>query len=109
MQEHDVASAHPSGHLVKIGLQRLVDHRMLALTQRATVAGLSVQQVVYALGDGEELRACVQHQPPGIHISATHVSEQGLEHLSDATASCRGVDVRDGAAIEQLSRMPAVC
>ena len=63
-----------------------------------------MQAVVQPLGDGEELRLAVQHQPPVLDLRAPAVRQQRLEHLGDAAAVGGGVDVPDRAVPEARPR-----
>ena len=72
----------------------------------AAVSGDSVQAVVGSLGDREEVRVAVEHEPIRIDSHTACVADQRLQHLCDA-ATCRsGVDVDDPPSVELLPRFP---
>ena len=103
VQQDDVPGPHHRPEDLEVLGEHLVVVLLLGHAQRAAVAGHPVQHVVQPLGDGEELGVTAQHQPAGLHPGALGVGQQRLEHLGDATALRRGVDVPHGAPGQDLA------
>ena len=73
----------------------------LARTKLATVTWLAVEEVVEALGDGEELGRALDRHPAHVEPGTARVGREGAQHLRDATALRRRVHVPDGTPFEQ--------
>ena len=80
---------------------RLVEPARL-LVEVTAVAGVAVEAVVDALGDGEELGCLAQHDPAGVDAGAANVGEQRPQHLRHAAATEGGADVPDRPPLERL-------
>ena len=104
MKHHDVARRDATPQLGEVGRQDLLVVATLRAGQRSAVAPLPVQHVVQPLGDREELRIGVQHQPSVLDARAPPVGEQGLQHLRHPTTVGGGVDVPHGATPEPGTR-----
>src|SRR5664280_2190305 len=74
----------------------------LGAAQWAAVARPAADAVVDPLGDGEEPRVPVDHQPPSVDAEPHAGRYQSAQHLGDA-AGLGGVDVPDGATEEALA------
>ncbi len=79
-----------------------VGHALL-VAERPAVAVVSVQPVVQALGDAEELRGAVDHDPARVAAAAARVADQRAQHLGDAATMSRRVDVPEDPRGEQLT------
>jgi hypothetical protein len=55
-----------------------------------------------ALGDREEVRIALDHQPARVDAGAADIGEQRLQHLGDTAAGRRRIDVEHRAALERL-------
>ena len=100
VQHHDVARTHhraDRGHLV---VHRRVVDGPLGCPEWATVAGHAVQPVMDALGDIEEGRLTVQHEPSRAHPLGCHVAEERMQQLGNPPALGRGIDVPPRASLE---------
>src|SRR5215216_2540523 len=75
------------------------------LVQLPVVAGLAVQQVVDALGDGKEVLVALDHHPAGIDPRASQVAEQEVQHLGDPTALLGRVDLPQPSAGKPIGRL----
>ena len=75
----------------------------LRLAQRTAVAVVSVESVVQALGDAEELGIAPDHQPSRIAPAAARVADQRTQHLRDAAALGGRVDVPERSRVQQLA------
>ena len=100
MEVDDVAGLHQASEVAGAVLQRLLVEVPLLLAQLAAVAGIAVEVVVEALGDGEELRPLAQDDPAGVDAGPAHVGQHRLQHLRHAAAALGRVDVPDRPARE---------
>jgi hypothetical protein len=89
MQNDDVARLDPLLQLSKGLLERLAVAGSCRLVQVTSVAGLTVEQVMDALGDREELLAALEHHPAGIDARASQVADQKVQYLGDPAAPAR--------------------
>ena len=105
VQDDDVARLDPLLQLAERFFERLAVAGSCRLVQLAPVAGLAVQQVVDALGDGKEVLVALDHHPAGIDAGASKVAEQEVQHLGDPTALLGGVDLPQPPAGKQLGRL----
>jgi hypothetical protein len=102
VQQHDVRRRHARGELLaRGGGDPLVD-AALGLAERPAVARVAVQPVVNALGEVEEVRLAVHHDPAGVDSGALRVADQRAQHLGDAAAECGRVDVPEDTTAQQL-------
>ena len=93
MQQHDVTRP---DQLAQAGLVVFKRARIVLVLGGAEVVARersAVQRVVKPLGDREERRIGVEHQPPSVDPRAASVSEQRLQHLRDATTVGSGIDI----------------
>ena len=100
VQEHDVAAVDQGEHLGDVGADDPFVAGTLVLAEWTAVARDTMQQVVQAFRDGEELRLAVEHHPSILDLRPTPVRKQRLEHLSDAPTMGRRVDMPDRAIPE---------
>jgi hypothetical protein len=105
VQDDDVARLDPRLQPSKGLLEGLAVAGSCRLVQLAPVTGLTVEQVMDALGDLEELLVALDHHPAGVDARASQVAEQEVEHLSDPTALLGGVDLPQPPAGEPLGRL----
>ena len=61
----------------------------------------ALQGVVHGLGDVEELVVAGDDAPFGVEADVAHQRDEGVQHLGDAAAVRRGVDVEDARALER--------
>ena len=104
VQDHDVARADVREHARGVLPGDLLVDGALGDAERAPVAGGAVQGVVQPLGQAEERRDALDHQPARLDAEVARVADQRGQHLRDAAAGRRGVDVPDGAAGEALAQ-----
>jgi hypothetical protein len=93
VQQDDIARADHLSQARQVALQHAGVVLMLGGTEVGSGSQQSVQRIVNPLGDQEERRIGVEHQPPRVDAGAARIREQRLQHLGDATAVCGGVDV----------------
>jgi hypothetical protein len=105
VQDHHVARLHPLLQLSKGLLERLPVAGSCRLVELAPVAGLAMQQVMDALGDGKELLVALEHHPAGIDARTGQVAEQEVQHLGDPTALLGRVDLPQPPATQPLGRL----
>jgi hypothetical protein len=105
VQDDDVPLPDHVRELLGVGPQRRLVDLVLRLAERAAVALGTVQAVVDALGDREELLVALDHHPLGVDVRPARVGEQRLEHLGHAAAARGRVHVPDRAAVEQIARL----
>ena len=100
VEQNDVAGADHVDHRGDVGIDDPLVAGSFACAEGTAIAGVTMQQVVHALGDREELRFAVEDQPPVLDLRPPAVGQQCLEHLGDAAPVGGGVDVPDRAAPE---------
>ena len=103
VQQHDVRGANALGHQLGVGGAAALVDGALGLAQRSAVAIVSVQPVVQALCDAEELGVALDHDPARIDPTAARVADQRAQHLGDAAAVGGRVDVPERPRLEQLA------
>ncbi len=103
VEDHDVPRMHELDQLGGVGGQGLVVDLVLGGAQRTTVACETVQAVVNALGDHEELGTAGDHRPSGVDAGAPGIAEQRPQHLDDAAALCGRVHVPDDLTVKITS------
>jgi hypothetical protein len=105
VQDDDVARLDPLLQLSKRLFQSLAVASSCRLVQVAFVTGLTVEQVMDAFGDREELLVALEHHPAGIDAGASQVAEQEVQHLGDPTALLGGVDLPQPPAGQPVGRL----
>jgi hypothetical protein len=98
----DVALPNEADQLVGGLEQARLIQLVLGAPQRPSIAFGVVQAVVDSLGESEELRVPGNRQPAKVDAGSAAVCEQGVEHLGDAAAARRRVDVPHHPAAEHL-------
>ena len=68
MQDDDVAIDDDRRELIDVSAHHILVVGRLMITKLSTIAGFSVQMVMDALGDGEELLVAIDHQPARVDI-----------------------------------------
>jgi hypothetical protein len=96
MQQHDIAGPDPAKQLHRVRGQhpRVMTGRRCAQGPSGTV---TVDLVVQAFGDREELGVAGDHKPANQDVEIADVPDQHLQHLSDPAAGSGRVDVPNGA------------
>jgi hypothetical protein len=87
VQQHDVVRRHASGELVRGRVGDALVDAPLGVAQRPAVAAVTVQPVVQALGEVEEVGLAVHHEPARIEPGPLDVAHQRAQHLGDAAAA----------------------
>jgi hypothetical protein len=103
VKQDDVAWTDDREQLRGIGAQNVLVIPVLRFTERAAITESTVEAVVDALRDGEEIRVAVDDKPPRIDSDSTRVREECPQHLGDAPAGRRGVDVHHDSAREHVA------
>jgi hypothetical protein len=101
VKHDDVTHAQPSLEPDPSWLERALVDTLLEAAELPVVAGISVQQVVDALGDPKERRAAADHRPVGVDSSVEPVGRDRAQQLGDPASHRRGV--------EHPHRAPAQC
>jgi hypothetical protein len=104
VQDHHVTGADVLQERRALPGADLVVVPTLLLSQRAAVAGGTVQTVVHPLGQGEEGRIACRDEPSRVHSGSSGVRDEAVQHLGDAPAGGGGVDVPHLAAVELVLR-----
>jgi hypothetical protein len=84
-------------------LERALVDTVLEAAELPVVAGISVQQVVDALGDPKERRAAADHRPVGVDSSVEPVGRDRAQQLGDPASHRRGVDHPHRAPAQRLA------
>ena len=103
VQQHDVGGTNELCQQLGVLDAAALVGGALGLAQRAAVALLSVQSVVQALRDAEELAVTLDHHPACLAPTASRVADQRAQHLGDAAAVGGRVDVPERPRLEQLA------
>ena len=103
VQQHDVRGADAPRQQLGVGGAGALIGGALGLGQRAAVAVVSVEPVVQALRDAEELAVALDHYPACVTPTACRVADQRAQHLGDAAAVGGRVDVPERPRVEQLA------
>ena len=103
VQQHDVRGANALRQQLGVRGACALVGGALGLAQPAAVALVSVQPVVQALGDAEELTVARRSPPSARRPTAARVADQRAQHLGDAAAVGGRVDVPQRPRLEQLA------
>ena len=103
VQQHDVRGTNALRHQLDVVLAAALVGGTLGLAQRTSIACVSVQPVVQALGYAEELGVACDRYPARITPAAARVSDQRAQHLGDAATLGGRVDVPERPRLEQLA------
>lgn len=103
VKHDDVTHAQPSLEPDPSWLERALVDTLLEAAELPVVAGISVQQVVDALGDPKERRAAADHRPVGVDSSVEPVGRDRAQQLGDPASHRRGVDHPHRAPAQRLA------
>jgi hypothetical protein len=103
VKHDDVTHAQPSLEPDPSWLERALVDTLLEAAELPVVAGISVQQVVDALGDPKERRAAADHRPVGVDSSVEPVGRDRPQQLGDPASHRRGVDHPHRAPAQRLA------
>jgi hypothetical protein len=101
VNQHDITGLYQCAQLLGIPAEHPLVVGPLSLAERAAVAKGAIEPVVDPLGDREELRVALDHQPTRVDPCAASIRQERLQHLGDSAAGRRRVDVQHRMAGER--------
>ena len=102
MEKHDISFSDPTGEAGNIRLGDPLEVIGLIRAEAANVSGHTVEAVVDALRDREELSISGHHQPADVYARVLDIADEHVEHLGHPTSGGGRTNIPDSSAVESL-------